>query len=170
MAVLVLLIGAALVYTLLQSGTEGNAADKVRIGQPAPDFALARLEGVSELKLSDYRGKGVLLLFWATWCEPCEREMPLMNEAYQAGVQGVEVIAVNVGESRGSVAQFAVKHDLSFPIGLDPSGEAVDRFGVLGLPAAFLIDAEGRLVKRLDGELTRTDDIVRLLRQVQPSS
>ncbi|MGF7035371.1 peroxiredoxin [Paenibacillus mucilaginosus] len=161
---LVLVIAWALIHTVFQE--RSNHANPLQTGKAAPDFSAVLTDG-SEVKLSDYRGKGVLLNFWGTWCEPCVHEMPRLNEAYRA-VPGVELLAVNAGESRGSMEEFADAHNLTFPMVQDPSGETADRYGVVGLPATFLIDANGRVVKRVDGELASTEDVLRLMKQIQP--
>ncbi|GAB7054719.1 MULTISPECIES: redoxin domain-containing protein [unclassified Paenibacillus] len=160
----IVLIVLALVYALLQNRSESSSS--LRIGKMAPDFTATTLDG-SAVSLSDYRGKGVLLNFWGSWCEPCVSEMPRMNTAYLSGLSGVVVIAVNVGESRGSAAEFVSKHGLKFPILLDPGGEAAGRYGVVGLPATFLIDGEGRLKKIIPGELPQFEGIMALLKEVQ---
>ncbi|MCZ8523042.1 MULTISPECIES: redoxin domain-containing protein [Paenibacillus] len=161
---LVLVIALALIHTLFQD--RSNHASPFQAGKAAPDFSAVLTDG-SEVKLSDYRGKGVLLNFWGTWCEPCVHELPRLNEAYRA-VPGVELLAVNAGESKGSMEEFAVSHGLTFPMVQDPSGETADQYGVTGLPATFLIDAHGRFVKRVDGELASTEDVLRLMEQIQP--
>ena len=73
-----------------------------------------------EHKLSDYRGQGVFLNFWGTWCKPCENEMPYMEKQYQTYKnQGIHILAVNVGESDYAVNSFVAKHHLTFPVMID---------------------------------------------------
>ncbi|HZH58437.1 MAG TPA: thiol-disulfide oxidoreductase ResA, partial [Metabacillus sp.] len=109
--ILILLIGA-LGYTLYSNFFVSK--EKVKEGSKAPDFVLTDLEG-NEHQLSDYKGKGVFLNFWGTWCKPCEREMPYMDNQYEYYKnQGVEVLAVNIAESNIAVQSFVNKHDLTF--------------------------------------------------------
>ncbi|MFS0880959.1 thiol-disulfide oxidoreductase ResA [Metabacillus niabensis] len=149
--ILVLLIGA-LGYTLYSNFFVTK--EEVKIGSVAPDFVLKDLEG-NEHRLSDYRGKGVFLNFWGTWCEPCEREMPYMDNQYDYYKNhGVEVLAVNIAESNIAVESFANELDLSFPIVLDKDKQVLNAYGVDPLPTTFLINPEGKVVHITSGSLT----------------
>ncbi|MDQ0225054.1 thiol-disulfide oxidoreductase ResA [Metabacillus niabensis] len=149
--ILVLLIGA-LGYTLYSNFFVTK--EEVKIGSVAPDFVLKDLEG-NEHRLSDYRGKGVFLNFWGTWCEPCEREMPYMDNQYDYYKNhGVEVFAVNIAESNIAVESFANELDLSFPIVLDKDKQVLNAYGVDPLPTTFLINPEGKVVHITSGSLT----------------
>ncbi|MED4603771.1 redoxin family protein [Paenibacillus validus] len=161
----VTLILAAAVYALVQSGT--REAGTIRPGGQAPDFSIIGLDG-SAVKLSDYRGKDVLLNFWASWCGPCVSEMPRMNEAYRTGMPGVEIVAVNVGESRGTVSEFASRQGLAFPVLLDPSGEAARSYQIVGLPTSILIDSDGCIVSVVPGEMAGSGQVKELLRSIRP--
>ncbi|WP_078413640.1 thiol-disulfide oxidoreductase ResA [Priestia abyssalis] len=135
---------AALGYTLyVQFFT---SKEKVAVGDTAPDFVLSDLEGNAH-RLSDYRGKGVFLNFWGTWCKPCEREMPAMERQYQVYKdQGVEILAVNVDETNIAVTKFAERYQLTFPIMIDKGSQVLNAYGVDPLPTTFLIDKEGKVV------------------------
>jgi peroxiredoxin len=149
--ILILLIGA-LGYTLYSNFFVSK--EKVKVGSKAPDFVLVDLEG-KEHQLSDYKGKGVFLNFWGTWCKPCEREMPYMDNQYEYYKnQGVEVLAVNIAESNVAVQSFVNKHDLSFPIPLDKDRQVLNAYGVGPLPTTFLINPEGVVVDITSGTLT----------------
>ena len=112
------------------------------------------LEG-NEVKLEDYRGKGVLLNFWATYCPPCEKEMPYLESAYKDYKdKGIEILAVDVGEPRILVNQFVSKKELSFPVLLDWNGDTADLYEVHTLPVTFLINEEGEITEKISGELT----------------
>ncbi|MBO1514725.1 thiol-disulfide oxidoreductase ResA [Metabacillus bambusae] len=149
--ILILLIGA-LGYTLYSNFIVSK--EKVKVGSEAPDFILTDLEG-KQHQLSDYKGKGVFLNFWGTWCEPCEREMPYMDNQYEYyKTQGVEVLAVNIAESNVAVQSFVDKHDLSFPVVLDKDRQVLNAYGVGPLPTTFLINPEGEVVHITSGSLT----------------
>ena len=149
--ILILLIGA-LGYTLYSNFFVSK--EKVKVGSKAPDFVLVDLEG-NEHQLSEYKGKGVFLNFWGTWCKPCEREMPYMDNQYDYYKdQGVEVLAVNIAESNVAVQSFVNKHDLSFPIPLDKDRQALNAYGVGPLPTTFLINPDGIVVGITSGTLT----------------
>ncbi|UHA58060.1 thiol-disulfide oxidoreductase ResA [Metabacillus litoralis] len=149
--ILILLIGA-LGYTLYSNFFVSK--EKVKVGSKAPDFVLVDLEG-NEHQLSEYKGKGVFLNFWGTWCKPCEREMPYMDNQYNYYKdQGVEVLAVNIAESNVAVQSFVNKHDLSFPIPLDKDRQVLNAYGVGPLPTTFLINPDGIVVGITSGTLT----------------
>ena len=96
---ILIILAIAIIYTLYANFTKDHR-EVAAIGNKGPDFILKDLEG-KEYKLSDLRGKGVFLNFWGTWCEPCKYEMPFMESQYQEYKdQGVEIIAVNVGETQ----------------------------------------------------------------------
>ncbi|MGG3891847.1 thiol-disulfide oxidoreductase ResA [Metabacillus fastidiosus] len=142
--ILVILIGA-LGYTLYTNFF--TTKELVKPGDQAPDFILTDLEG-NKHKLSDYKGKGVFLNFWGTWCAPCEYEMPYMENQYNYYKdKGVVVLAVNIAESDIAVQNFVNKHELTFPILLDKDGQVKDAYGVKPLPTTFLIDKEGKVVE-----------------------
>jgi peroxiredoxin len=114
-------------------------------GAAAPDFATQTLDG-SRVRLSQYRGKPVLLNFWATWCAPCQDEMPLIQRAsdiYKA--QGLVVLAVNYQQtSTSSMQGFLRKVNARFPAVFDPAGQIAGAYGVnVGLPVSVFIDRSG---------------------------
>jgi len=128
-------------------------------GAPAPDFAVPGLDG-KELRLSDFRGKAVLLNFWATWCPPCREEMPFLENFYKAHqAEGLVLVAVNVmqRDSRESVAKYAADMGLTFPIGLDESYAAGQKYGVRFLPTSYLIDRQGMIVATKVGAFTKQE-------------
>lgn len=113
------------------------------IGALAPDFLLESLGG-GELRLTDFRGRPVVLNFWATWCQPCRKEMPQFVRAYdEFGDQGLVVLAVNLQEGKSIVRPFADDFGMTFPIAIDRDGEVGDRYRLLGLPTTFFIDRDG---------------------------
>lgn len=114
-----------------------------RTGMQAPDFILPTLDG-RDLRLSDLRGQAVVLNFWASWCSPCRREMPLLVGAYrQFRDQGLMVVAVNVQEDAESARKFAREFGLPFPVALDRTGDVTNAYRLLGLPTTFFIDRNG---------------------------
>ena len=115
--------------------------------QAAKEFTVPTPERKS-LRLSDSRGKVVLLNFWATWCPPCREEMPAMERLYQRYKgKGLVVVALSVDvEGATVVIPFVNEHKFSFPVGLDPKMTVAELYGVRALPSSFLVDRNGNLV------------------------
>lgn len=133
----------------------------------APNFVLNDLDGV-KLDLAKYRGKGVLINFWATYCPPCEKEMPYLESAYlDYKNQGIEVLAVNVEEPMLIVNKFVSQKNVSFPILLDRYGEVAKSYGVLNLPTTFLINSDGVIVDTVSGEMSE-ENIRKYLETIKP--
>lgn len=116
------------------------------VGAPAPDFELADLDGRT-VRLSDYRGRAVLVNFWATWCGPCEAEMPLLQDRYTTyHGSGLEILAVNIGEDEATIRPYVEDLGLDFAIVLDPELAVNDDYRVLGYPTTITIDRDGNVV------------------------
>jgi len=121
-------------------------------GAQAPDFALPLLDGAREIRLSEYRGQAVLVNFWATWCKPCEEEMPAMERLYRRlHPRGFEMLAVSVDEDPDAVRGFREKMGITFPLLLDPSQRVSRAYQTMGFPESLLLDPEGRVVERYVG-------------------
>ena len=134
---LAVLAGAALLFL---SGEPG--AGPVDPGAPAPDFALPRVGG----------GDRVHLNFWATWCKPCEEEMPAMERLYQAfRDDGLEMLAISVDVGEAEVLAFQERMGLSFPLLHDPDRSVASRYQSFRFPETYLIDQQGTVVGRYIG-------------------
>lgn len=125
-------------------------------GKLAPDFTLVTLSD-QEVKLSDLKGKKVVLNFWASWCGPCREEMPDlldMSRKYEGeiAVYGVNVTAV---DSPAKAQQFVMEEKMTFPVLLDLEGEVQKAYRVVNIPTSFFLDEEGRIVKRWEGGIPR---------------
>lgn len=113
------------------------------VGNQAPDFELETLTG-DIVKLSDYRGKRVMLNFWATWCPPCRAEMPDMEVFYQD--KDVVVLAVNLTDTEssiGNIEDFSEEYGLTFPILMDTNLDVATLYAIRPLPTSFMIDSNG---------------------------
>jgi peroxiredoxin len=129
-----------------------SAAFAAKVGDTAPEFTRTDFSG-KQLKLSDYRGKIVLLNFWASWCPPCRDEMPLFSKWHrESHARGLRVIGVSMDDDAASVKQFLAAHPVTYPIVMGDIKLAETYGGVLGLPLSYLIDARGRIVARYQGE------------------
>jgi cytochrome c biogenesis protein CcmG/thiol:disulfide interchange protein DsbE len=119
-----------------------------KVGAPAPSFSLARLDGAGAVSLRSLRGKTVVLNFWASWCDPCKREAPALEQLWQQyRGKGVVVLGVDSGDAKRDANRFLSAHGITYPIVVDPRElVAANRYGVPGLPATFVVDPRGRLV------------------------
>lgn len=152
--VLAILIGA-LVFALITNFTRDN--DIYRAGDEAPDFELTQINKNNELetiRLSDLRGKGVMLNFWATYCPPCEKEMPYMESLYPKYKDDIEIVAVNLDQSELVIHRFIDKYKLTFPVVHDTKSDIMDLYKVKPLPSTFFIDPNGIIVEKVEGALT----------------
>ncbi|MFQ5854770.1 MAG: redoxin domain-containing protein [Anaerolineae bacterium] len=138
----------------IRLGTSG-ARRAAKIGEPAPDFALPT-PGGETVSLSDFRGRPVLLNFWATWCPPCKIEMPDIEALYQKYKdQGFTVIAIDQQESPAAVQAFFDQMGLSFQPVIDSTGEIFNLYRVVALPTSYFVDAGGIVRVRHRGMMTR---------------
>jgi peroxiredoxin len=121
-------------------------------GSPAPEFSLPRLGGGEPVSLRELRGRVVLVNFWATWCKPCEDEMPAMESLYRA-LQGddFELLAVSVDAGDEEVEAFRQRLALGFPILRDPDRRVATRYQSLRFPESFLIGPDGVVAARFIG-------------------
>lgn len=129
----------------------------LRIGVKAPDFELENLSG-EKVKLSDYRGKKVILNFWATWCPPCKKEMPAMEKFYQKAGDDVEILAVNI-DPQYNVKEFTDKLGITFPILLDKKDEVNSAYSVMTIPTTYFINEEGLITNKYLTSMT--EDIMK---------
>ena len=114
-----------------------------RIGFTAPDFTLPTTDN-KEFKLSDYRGKPVILNFWASWCGPCRYEVPAFKSFYDKYKDdGVSIIAVNTQDNPDSALAYAKADNLKFTVPVDPQGKVANLYNVRGLPTTYFIDEKG---------------------------
>ena len=135
-------------------------------GTTAAEFELTDLQGGNH-RLSQYRGKVVLLNFWATWCTPCTKEMPAMQEAYaRLKGKGLVVLAVNELEDVDQVRAHIKEHAHTFTVLLDPNNDVANLYGVYGLPVTVFIDQQGIVREYLKGGLLTEERIQRIFEQL----
>jgi len=141
-------------YVIYQEGINQKKVIAAKVGSASPDFTLLDLNG-KEHTLVDYKGKGVVINFWATYCPPCEKEMPYLEKSYETyRDKGIEILAVDAAEPTILVHQYVSRKNLTFPILLDRSGQVLENYQIQTLPTTFFINAKGEVVKKVIGELT----------------
>jgi peroxiredoxin len=135
---------------------------------PAPDIALHDTNGKLH-RLSDYRGKPVIVNFWTTWCPPCREELPSMNRAWdQLEQEGIAMLAINMGEDEDTIFVFSADYPTDFPILMDEAGEVIDQWPVKGLPTTYVIAPDGTIAYRAIGSREWDDkDLLDKVRALQ---
>ena len=154
--ILTVLIIVLLAYTLW-SGLSGRGDVRTPsqlVGRSAPGFALKSFSG-EEVRLSDFRGKTVLVNFWASWCHPCREEAPVLERAYMslAGSQ-VEFIGINIMDDRKNAEEYVRSFGGTFVNVYDPGNRIHLDYGVGGVPETFFVNAEGIITGKHRGPLT----------------
>lgn len=152
--VVVALIAAGMLYFGLHMARQSVSGHPIGLGYgtPAPDFTLQSLDG-STVRLSEFKGKAVLLNFWATWCGPCKIETPWLVELQnQYGAQGLQIVGVAMDDSgKDEIARFAKDMGMNYPVllGKETVGEAYG--GVPALPESFFVGRDGKIVDKIMG-------------------
>jgi len=173
----VALVVAGMLYLGFHSARKNGAGSRPSFGplyeSPAPDFTLDSLDGKS-VRLSDLRGKAVLLNFWATWCTPCKVEMPWFVELQnQYGPQGLQIVGVAMDDSgKDDIAKFAKDMGVNYPVllGKEAVGDAYG--GVPALPESFFIGRDGKIVDKIMGLKSKADieDSIKKALSTQPAA
>jgi len=137
------------------------------VGMQVEDFQLTDLDG-NQQSLSQYRGKVVLLNFWATWCKPCTTEMPAMQATYdKLRDKGFVVLAVNELEDDAKVRAHIVQYGHTFPVLMDRDNKVANQFGVFGLPVSVFIDERGIVQEYIKGGLLTEQKIYDVVARIQ---
>jgi cytochrome c biogenesis protein CcmG/thiol:disulfide interchange protein DsbE len=143
--VVVAIIGAGTAVYSVRHHHAPQPTTSPSVNHMAPDFTLPQLEG-KDLRLSSYRGKVVLLDFWASWCAPCREETPHLIELQQKyGDRGLQIIGVSMDDSPDPARAFYQQFHMNYPVVMGNAKTGERYGGVLGLPIAFLINGDGRI-------------------------
>ncbi|TGB04485.1 thiol-disulfide oxidoreductase ResA [Halobacillus salinus] len=149
-----LVVMAGLVVFAVFSSLKGDDA-VIAKGEDAPNFQLNKFKNDETVTLKGLEGKGVMLNFWATYCEPCKDEMPYMNELYSKyKEQGVEILAVNLDATDIVVEKFLKEYEITFPVLRDKQGQVMDLYNIGPIPTSIFINPEGEIVEQVQGALT----------------
>ena len=142
---------------LLKNATKTGITDEgtgIEQGDTPPQFTLQTLDE-EQVKLSDYKGKKVILNFWASWCQPCRKEMPVF-QAYSEQHDDVVVLAVNMTHKDSGlekIKSFVTDNGLTFTVVLDEEGDVSNAYRIINIPSTYFIDEDGLIQQRVEGEV-----------------
>jgi cytochrome c biogenesis protein CcmG/thiol:disulfide interchange protein DsbE len=168
-------VGAVLPLLLLAGWgalllARGAAPSGVRVGDPAPEFAMSDLDG-NPLRLGDLRGRPVIVNFWASWCGPCVEEFPLLQAAANAHEEdGLVVVGIVFRDNSEAARAFMARMGATWAAAMDPGEVVADRFGIYGPPETFFIDGSGVVRGRQIGQLSAAALERQLAQTLAPSA
>ena len=131
-------------------------------GEKAPDFSAPLLMGTGSLSLDDLAGKPAVLNFWASWCEPCKDEAPLLRRAHDEYGDRVTFVGIDIRDARSDALQFVTDHDLDYQHVRDEDLEIYDDYGLTGQPETFFLDENGVIIEHVNGPIFK-DTLYELL-------
>ncbi|QDX93731.1 thiol-disulfide oxidoreductase ResA [Brevibacillus laterosporus] len=163
----VAILGVLLVALVFAVYTSFAKPNEIKKGDKAPNFSLQSLEG-QPMTLADLKGKGVILNFWGSWCEPCRNEMPDLEKVWLANKdQNIVIVGVNVGESEVSAEQFVRQVKTTFPILMDKQKEVTKVYNIGKMPTTFYIDQDGIVRDIMFGQMNEKS-INSMLEKIRP--
>jgi cytochrome c biogenesis protein CcmG/thiol:disulfide interchange protein DsbE len=153
---LIAFLAVLAVIGLLGFGLLSKGEANIAVGDPVPDKTLPNLQGGGEGSIADYRGRWVLVNLWASWCDPCRAEAPVL-ERFSNGHPGMTVLGINVQDNSDDAVAFVREHGLTYPQLRSVGDERSEAFGSTGVPENFLVDPSGHLALIWRGPVDRSD-------------
>ena len=153
-AVIAVFVAAVIAVSLIGTSSGGAPASH----PAAPGFTLTALGAPGQhISLSQYQGKPLIVNFWASWCDPCQRETPLLAGWYKQQHGRVVIVGLDENDNTANALKFARAKGVTYPVGVDPALAAANAYGVVALPQTFFLDARHRIVYRYPGALTQAE-------------
>lgn len=164
-----LILALALLITGCSMGFEPSSVSVMaRIGEAAPEFQLQNFAGET-VSLSDFRGQPVLINFWATWCPSCRAEMPYLQQIYEEwSDRGLILLAIDIGESRETVAEFMQENNLTLPVLFDSDSKVTENYNIIAIPTTYFIDKDGIIRNRKIGDFKSKEEIEQFFNRLLP--
>ena len=150
----------ALLAWRVATQNEGGVAEKLGGGKtpPAPNFTFPRLDRAGTLELASLRGKAVVINFWASWCAPCEEELPLLEQLWRKyEPRGAVVLGVATRDARKYARGLMRRSGVTYPNVHDGSGDTWSPYGITALPETFFVDRRGKVIARIAGAIDEND-------------
>ncbi len=147
---------AAAGFLITQGGKQNEAVSKApqEKKELAPDFTLELMDG-KKFNLNDYKGKPILINFFASWCLPCREEMPALEKiAHEYKPKGVIFLGIAVDDTEKKMKEFIARYGVTFPVGLDKTAAIQKSFGIYGIPTTYFIDKQGVINYSHSGSVT----------------
>lgn len=154
--IVLLLIILAIAFIVFVTINRGQTKE-VKVGDTAPNFQLKTTDG-KKVSLADYKGKGVVLNFWGTWCKPCRREMPALNTAAKTYKdKNIKVLTIHLKNTPQQIEQFfnGLNTEVNLPVLIDKDGEVSEAYGIDPLPTTVIIDKDGKVKAVHKGEMNK---------------
>jgi cytochrome c biogenesis protein CcmG/thiol:disulfide interchange protein DsbE len=146
-----------LALVLATVGSDPAPSSSTAGGDRAPDFRLSDVRDESGfVSLEDFRGRPVVLNFWASWCVPCRKEMPALQDVSEEVQDRIAFVGINHQDSRGAALAFLDETGVRFPAGYDPEGTTAAAYGLYGMPTTIFISPDGRILERHRGEISES--------------
>lgn len=145
-----LIIGGLSIFNFQLASVQAKVG--INPGMEAPNFELLNLND-QKISLNDFRGKKVLINFWASWCPPCIEEMPDIQKLHTEYGDEIIILALNIGESKSTAASFMADNNLNFRVLLDKDKEIARNYIVRGIPTSYFLDENGVITDRIVGVL-----------------
>ena len=154
----VLFLAALVVSGIVAGGSRHSESVRPSTPRPAPEFQLPDLgDPTAQVGLSAFRGRPVVVNFWASWCVPCRKEMPALEAVYEKVKTRIAFVGVNHRDTRDDALGFVHDTGVRYPVGFDPDGKTATAYGLFGIPTTIFIDARGREIERHLGKLSAHD-------------
>ena len=145
---------AGLLFTQNEAKNEFSPKSSAEAKEPAPNFTLKIVEG-RDFHLSDYKGKPILINFFASWCLPCREEMPVLEKiVHEYGPKGVVFLGIAVDDTEAKIKDFIARYGVTFPVGLDKTATIQKSFGIYGIPTTYFINKQGIINYSHSGSVT----------------
>jgi DsbE subfamily thiol:disulfide oxidoreductase len=145
---------AGLLFTQKEAKNEFSPKSSAEAKEPAPNFTLKIVKG-KDFHLSDYKGKPILINFFASWCLPCREEMPVLEKiVHEYGPKGVVFLGIAVDDTEAKIKDFIATYGVTFPVGLDKTATIQKSFGIYGIPTTYFINKQGEINYSHSGSVT----------------